>query len=123
MLLRFRVANHRSIRGERELSLVGTSANDGVGRATALRDQDQEVSVQPVIGIFGANASGKTNLLRALFDMRDAVRTSFAEWATQSGVPRQPFKLDSAAVDETALRGRPHAGGEPDSLHLRLRTL
>ncbi|WP_377269825.1 ATP/GTP-binding protein [Peterkaempfera sp. SMS 1(5)a] len=68
-----------------------------------LRDQGQEVSVLPVIGIFGANASGKTNLLRALFDMRDAVRTSFAAWATDPGVPRQPFKLDPAAADETTL--------------------
>ena len=61
------------------------------------------MSVLPAIGIFGANASGKTNLLRALFDMRDAVRTSFAEWATRPGVPRQPFKLDSTAADETTL--------------------
>lgn len=103
MLLRFRVANHRSIRDERELSLVGTSADAGVARATTLRDQESEVSVLPVVGVFGANASGKTNLLRALFDMRDAVRTSFAEWATKPGVPRQPFKLDPAAADETTL--------------------
>lgn len=103
MLLRFRVANHRSIRDECELSLVGPSAGDGGARATGLRDQDQEVSVLPVIGIFGANASGKTNLLRALFDMRDAVRTSFAEWATRSGVPREAFKLDPAAAEETTL--------------------
>lgn len=101
MLLRFRVANHRSIRDECELSLVGASTADGVALTTALRDQD--VSVLPVIGIFGANASGKTNLLRALFDMRDAVRTSFAEWATRPGVPRQSFKLDPAAADETTL--------------------
>lgn len=103
MLLRFRVANHRSIRGECELSFVGTSGEGSVARATALRHQDQEVSVLPIVGIFGANASGKTNLLRALFDMRDAVRTSFAEWATLPRVPRQPFKLDPAAADETTL--------------------
>lgn len=103
MLLRFRVANHRSIRDERELSLVAASTGDGVARATELRDDGQDVSVLPVIGVFGANASGKTNLLRALFDMRDAVRTSFAEWATQPGVPRQPCKLDPAAADETTL--------------------
>ncbi|MEU6535361.1 AAA family ATPase [Streptomyces sp. NPDC047000] len=74
-----------------------------MARTTALRDHGQDVSVLPVIGVFGANASGKTNLLRALFDMRDAVRTSFAEWATKPGVPRHPFKLDPAAADETTL--------------------
>jgi energy-coupling factor transporter ATP-binding protein EcfA2 len=103
VLLRFRVANHRSIRDECELSFVSASADDSVARATALRDHNHEVSVLPIIGIFGANASGKTNLLRALFDMRDAVRTSFAEWATQPRVPRQPFKLDPASTDETTL--------------------
>ena len=103
MLLRFRVANHRSIRDECELSLVTAVAGDCVARSTTLRDRDQEVSVLPVVGVFGANASGKTNLLRALFDMRDAVRTSFADWATQPGVPRQPFKLDPTAAEETTL--------------------
>jgi hypothetical protein len=103
VLLRFRVVNHRSIRDECELSFVSASADDSLARATTLRDHDHAVSVLPVIGIFGANASGKTNLLRALFDMRDAVRTSFAEWAAQPGVPRQPFKLDPASSDETTL--------------------
>ena len=103
MLLRFRVANHRSIRDECELSLIGPEPDRGVARATGLRDGDREVAVLPVVGVFGANASGKTNLLRALFDMRDAVRTSFAEWPTRPGVPRQPFKLDPAAAEETTL--------------------
>ncbi len=103
MLLRFRVANHRSIRDECELSLIVPEQDSDVARATGLRDGDREVAVLPVLGIFGANASGKTNLLRALFDMRDAVRTSFAEWPTRPGVPRQPFKLDPAASEETTL--------------------
>ncbi|MFG2783049.1 ATP/GTP-binding protein [Streptomyces prunicolor] len=104
MLLRFRVANHRSIRDECELSLIGTEPSGGVARTTGLRDRGREVSVLPVVGVFGANASGKSNLLRSLFDMRDAVRTSFADWATRPGVPiRQPFKLDPAAAEETTL--------------------
>ncbi|MEL3946825.1 AAA family ATPase [Streptomyces sp. LNU-CPARS28] len=83
--------------------MIGSEPGDGVARATGLRDRDREVSVLPVAGVFGANASGKSNLLRALFDMRDAVRTSFADWATHAGVPRQPFKLDPAAAEETTL--------------------
>ncbi|WP_246260328.1 hypothetical protein [Streptomyces typhae] len=35
--------------------------------------------------------------------MRQAVRTSFAEWATRPGVPRRPFKLDPSCSDETTL--------------------
>lgn len=103
VLLRFRVANHRSIREECELSLISAQSGEGRSRETGLRSQDRAVSALPVLGIFGANASGKTNLLSALRDMRSAVRTSFADWAKSTGVPRQPFKLDPACADETSL--------------------
>lgn len=103
VLLRFRVANHRSIRDERELSLIGTALDEGAARDTGLRHEGHEVSALPVIGVFGANASGKTNLISALRDMRAAVRTSFADWQKSSGVPRRPFKLDRESAEETSL--------------------
>ncbi|MGS2590583.1 AAA family ATPase [Streptomyces hebeiensis] len=103
MLLRFRVANHRSIRDERELSLIGTALGDGAARDSGLRHDGAEVAALPVIGVFGPNASGKTNLMSALRDMRAAVRTSFADWTKTPGVPRKPFKLDPDSADETSL--------------------
>ncbi|MEU5169922.1 AAA family ATPase [Streptomyces mutomycini] len=103
MLLRFRVANHRSIRDECELSLIGSASGDGNARATGLRHDRQDVSALPVLGVFGANAAGKSNMLSALRDMRQAVRTSFADWTKSPGVPRKPFKLDPACADETSL--------------------
>ncbi|MFI1071900.1 ATP/GTP-binding protein [Streptomyces puniciscabiei] len=102
MLLRFRVANHRSIRDECELSLVGTERDD-VTRATGLREGDRDIAAEPVVGVFGANASGKSNLLSAMRYMRKAVRESFAEWTKRPDVPREPFKLDPEAMDETSL--------------------
>nr|WSY51564.1 ATP-binding protein [Streptomyces sp. NBC_00886] len=104
MLLRFRVANHRSIRDECELSLVGTKDYaDGAARVSGLRQGDDDVSVEPVVGVFGANASGKSNLLSAMYAMRNAVRESFAEWTKLSEVPREPFKLDPEAREETSV--------------------
>jgi hypothetical protein len=103
MLLRFRVANHRSIRQEQELSLVATEFNDGSARAIGVRADGREIKVLPVAGIYGANASGKSNVLFALQAMQEAVRSSFAEWAKDEGVPREPFALDPAAQDETTL--------------------
>jgi predicted ATPase len=103
VLLRFRVANHRSIRDECELSLIGPGPGDGNARATGLSHDGHEVSALPVLGIFGANAAGKSNLLDALRDMRKAVRTSFADWTKSPGVPRQAFKLDPACAEETSL--------------------
>ncbi|MFE9723199.1 ATP/GTP-binding protein [Streptomyces sp. NPDC005794] len=103
MLLRFRVANHRSIRDECELSLIGSASGDGDARATGLRHEGNDVSALPVLGVFGANAAGKSNMLGALHDMRQAVRTSFADWTKSPGVPRKPFKLDPVCAEETSL--------------------
>lgn len=103
MLLRFRVANYRSIRQEQELSLVATEFNEGTARVTGVRADGREINVLPVAGIYGANASGKSNVLLAMQAMREAVRSSFAEWAKDEGVPREPFALDPAAQEETTL--------------------
>ncbi|MEV6984441.1 AAA family ATPase [Sphaerisporangium sp. NPDC051017] len=104
MLIRFRLANHRSFRNEHELSLIATEFDEGTGRRTGLKYRGRDVSVQPALGVFGANASGKSNLLSGFRLMRDAVRDSFADWAKAPGVvPRQPFKLDSTSCEETSL--------------------
>src|SRR5690242_6563565 len=86
MLRSFRVANHRSIRDEAELLLL--PAYDKSSRGV------------PVVGIFGANASGKSNLLDALRWMQEAVRTSFAVWEPGTGVPRHHFRLAPAAAEQ-----------------------
>lgn len=104
MLLSFRVANHRSIRAEQELSLVATESNQGTERDTGVRVDGRPVSVLPVVGIFGANASGKSNTLIALRHMRRAVRESFADWGKHpERVVREPFALDPEAREETSL--------------------
>ncbi|AWI31074.1 ATP-binding protein [Streptomyces sp. ICN441] len=103
MLLSFRVANHRSIRDEQELSLVATELNERTGRDTGVRSEGKQVSCLPAVGIFGANASGKSNLLSAMRFMRKAVRESFAEWDKDGGVPREPFTLADEAREETSL--------------------
>jgi predicted ATPase len=84
MLRSFLVANHKSIRDEHELSLVPAH---GKGRR-----------VVPVAAVFGANASGKSNLLDALRFMRSAVGASFRSWDADEGVPRSPFRLDALAA-------------------------
>lgn len=85
MLLRFRLANHRSIREEHELSLIGTEFNEGTARETVLRNKGRAVTVLPVASVFGANASGKSNLLSGLRFMRTAVRDSVTESRTRPG--------------------------------------
>lgn len=92
MLLRFRVANHRSIRDEQTLSFV----------ASRRRGEDRQRTTGtpptvPVAGIYGANASGKSNILDALRWMQWAIQASHANWAPSRGVPRRPFLLTEEA--------------------------
>lgn len=86
MLRSFQVGNHRSIRDEQELALI-----PAYGRTTA---------VVPVAAVYGGNATGKSNLVNALWFMRDAVRSSFRLWEAERGVPREPFRLDVGTLAE-----------------------
>lgn len=91
MLLRFRTANHRSLRDEVELSLVSQPRKGASKPGAALPETVR------VAGIYGANASGKSNVLDAVGFLAKAVRDSFAAWSPTGGVPRTPFLLDATS--------------------------
>ncbi|MBF8186263.1 ATP-binding protein [Nonomuraea sp. K274] len=100
MLLRFRAANVRSLRDEQELSFVVPEPESSASAREIRLGGGRSASVFPLIGIFGANASGKSNILAALTDMRTAVLNSYAQWASFEGIPREPFKLDPKGESE-----------------------
>lgn len=93
MLLRFGVSNHLSIRDYQELSLSASSLKE---RQEVLIDCEAAPngSVLPVIVIYGANASGKSNLIYAISTMRGMVLHSQTHWEADGDVPRHPFRLD-----------------------------
>jgi len=101
VLLGFRARNLLSFREEMELSLVAAEFNEGTAMPAGFRAEGREVSFLPVIAIYGANASGKTNVLSALRWMRLAVLNSVTEWSKGTGVPREPFALDPAAREDS----------------------
>lgn len=92
MLLKFQVSNHRSIRSTTEISFV----------ATSLKEQSESVvpcsytkhGVLPVLALYGANASGKSNLLNSMAFFRHTILRSFVDGDTDSGMPQRPFLLD-----------------------------
>lgn len=49
--------------------------------------------------IYGGNASGKTNVVRALYFMRGAIVNSHRLWKPDGGVPRDPFSFDPSAKE------------------------
>lgn len=94
MLLRFGAANHLSLRTRQELSLVAsTLKGNEAGLIDCPRISERAL---PVAVIYGANASGKSNVVGAFRFLLSAVRESHNNWAPDAGVPRHPFALDPA---------------------------
>jgi AAA15 family ATPase/GTPase len=97
MLLEFRVSNFRSIRQEQVLSLVADAKDDELADSnTQLTSSTSFPRVLRSSVIYGANASGKSNLLLAMGLMQAVVRS------TQAGqpLPHQPFALEPASRTE-----------------------
>jgi len=87
MLVEFKVGNYRSFREEQTLSLVAS-------KDTELDDNcvDQgKLRLLRAVGIYGPNASGKSNLIKALSTMRDIIQKSAKP---EEKLPVTPFKLD-----------------------------
>ncbi len=94
MLLTFGAQNVRSFREPFELSLLATRlSEEGVPRELPWRQGGRPISVLPAAGIFGANASGKSNLLKAMADMRGFVLHSFRKGSPGGRLPTSPFLL------------------------------
>src|SRR5262245_25722907 len=102
MLLEFRLSNYRSFGEESVLSLVASSDKEHqetniteTGVAAIPRSLRSSV-------VYGANAGGKSNLLRAMQFMRSVVLTSFSLQPTQR-FNVQPFMLDDRRKKEPTL--------------------
>jgi len=90
MLIEFRVENHRSIRDEQALTMeAGRGGDDKDVRVRHVEGHSK--SLLPVAALYGANASGKSNVLAALGFMVSAVLESHRNWGPNDRIPRQPF--------------------------------
>src|ERR1039457_5403063 len=98
MLIQFRVENHRSLRHEQTLSLAAASLGDPEDPRLIRSDAVTE-PLLPAVAIYGANASGKSNVLQALGFMRNAIVDSYRIWEPDSGVPSEPFALSQKRAD------------------------
>ncbi|HZG53015.1 MAG TPA: ATP-binding protein [Pyrinomonadaceae bacterium] len=101
MLIRFRVANHRSICDEQELSFV--AANLKEWPENVVNVEKYGIELLRTVGIYGANASGKSTVLKALSFMQTAVMHSQRSWEPTSGIPREPFLLNPNKTHEPSL--------------------
>ena len=95
MLVEFRIKNFRSFRDEQVLSMVASSDTGLEGNCTP----EDKLRLLKAAGIYGPNASGKSNLIRAIDIMRDIVLNS-ANYKPGEKLPVQPFLLDDESQKE-----------------------
>ncbi len=101
MLLSFRGENVRSFRDPIELSLLSTRLSDPEAKwEIPWREEATEpIGVLSAAGVFGANASGKSNLLRVMNDMKRLVVLSFRRGWPDDRTPPWPFRLGKEGDD------------------------
>ena len=97
MLHSLTIRNFRSIRDEQELDCSGLNA--GMNSRLNIIGNRACGSFIPVTVLFGANASGKSNVLDALAYIRVLVRES-ADYKVDEPMENQAFALDRTSLDK-----------------------
>lgn len=96
MLIELSVANFRSFRDRVTLSLEAEPRISERDKSVDDRNLAHTAGgdLLRVIGIYGANASGKSNLVTALAALRSLVLGSASERRIGDALPAEPFRLD-----------------------------
>ena len=93
MLIDFSFSNFRSFRDEQSFSMTRDE------RFTESNDSRQS----PITAIYGANASGKSNFLKAMCAMRSMVTNSYSQGDANSDILREPFLLRENPFEEPSM--------------------
>ncbi len=97
MLVEFKVANFRSFREQQTLSLVASKDKSHTDNLI----ECEKFKLLKAAGIYGANASGKSNLLDALKVMEQFVLTSATRMSLGDSIPGiVPFRLDRTSHEK-----------------------
>ena len=104
MILEFCLNNYLSIKDEMKISFLATSLkeklpeqNDSVPLA------DTGFSLLRSAVVYGANASGKSNMLKALAFFKRFITESFINSQAGEGIDVEPFRLNSSSVQEPTM--------------------
>src|SRR5579863_3504159 len=100
MLIQFNVANYRSIKESQTLTMVA-SKDDSHQDSNCIKTGIPALPhlVRSAV-LYGANASGKSNLVSALAFMRSMVETSAVSIREGQTLNISPFRFDSKTADQ-----------------------
>lgn len=101
MILEFCVSNYLSIRDELKISFVATSLKESLPDANDLVPiSGAGVSLVRSAVIYGANASGKTNVLKAVAFYKHFIMDSFKNSQAGEAIDVENFRLNATSVKE-----------------------
>jgi uncharacterized protein len=100
MLVEFRTKNFRSLRDEQVLSLVASKDKTLQDTHTQATGISAAPSLVRSAVVYGANASGKSNLIKALQYMRGVVTESATAIQPGQNFAVQPFRLDVDSANQ-----------------------
>jgi hypothetical protein len=97
MIVDFTVENYRSIRDEQTFSFASTRGNE---HPDNLLKSSGDMKLLKCAVIYGPNASGKSNFIKALYDLCDFIGSS-DNYREKDKIPHyHPFKLDKQFLNE-----------------------
>ena len=99
MLIEFSVANFRSLRERQTFSLAKAKGDELVESNAFKAEAFNEFHLLRSVAIYGPNAGGKSNFLRALRAMRRVVLESASTQQPGDKLPAVPFRLSRATAN------------------------
>ena len=101
MILEFCVTNFLSIKDELKLSFVSTQLKESSAEPNDLYDlSDTGISLVRSAIIYGANASGKSNVLKAFAFYKRFITDSFKDSQAGEVIDVENFRLNATTIDE-----------------------
>ncbi len=100
MLIDFKVKNYRSIKDEQDLSMLSTKQKEHIDTHTFKSNSATKINLLKTAAIYGANAAGKSNFIKALKTMQEVVINSMSTYQRGHLLPIKPFLFDVETKNE-----------------------
>lgn len=100
MLIQFSVENFRSFRDQQVFSMVASPSREIPGNVYTGSNAPSVPNLLTVSALYGPNASGKTNLIKAMSTVRNMVIDSVKYDSSREPLPVKHFKLDDAMASK-----------------------
>jgi uncharacterized protein len=101
MLIEFSVENYRSIQERQTLSMVASEDKTMLDTNSFIMPNTDQLRLITSAVIYGPNASGKSNFLRAIQTLKRLVINSATKMQVGEKLPIEPFRLNSQSVKNT----------------------